>query len=177
MKAIQFGCGGNIFPAPWENYDLDVDITKPLPFEDECTDLVYCSHTFEHVSPPDGFRFLKECLRILKPGGVLRLSVPSIEQVHAYKSEEYAAWVKEAGFGDGTQRGAIEHLITNHGHLACWSTGTLMAAMFAAGFHEVIDCPVGLSGHLDLCGLEWHGRVIGENNNRIESICVEGIKA
>jgi len=175
MKAIQFGCGSHHFEG-WENYDAEVDITKPLPFEDGTVDACYASHVCEHVSAPDAFRFFKECHRILKSGGIMRICVPSIARVYALMDDDYIKWTKEAGFADGTPQGAVEHLITNHGHLACWDSGTLSAAIWAAGFR--VSChDLNQSGTPELCGLERHGEVIGENNNWIESIVVEGFKA
>ena len=45
-----------------------------LPFKDESYDSVICSEVLEHVdSPKDS---IKELIRVLKPGGVLALSVP-----------------------------------------------------------------------------------------------------
>jgi len=178
---INFGAGGNQLRG-WKNLDIQyegfgfIDISKPLPLPDESVTHCFSEHCVEHVTAPDGFRFFKECYRILKPGGMIRITVPSIESVFHTMTPEYIRWVKEAGFGDGTERGAIEHLITNHGHLACWSVGTLKAAIFAAGFEKVYDFAVGESAVQEFCNIEGHGKVIGENNNRIESICVEGSK-
>jgi len=175
MKAIQFGCGSHHFQG-WENYDAEVDITKPLPFEDNSVDLAYASHVCEHVSAPDAFRFFKECHRILKSGGIMRICVPSIARVYELMDDAYVKWAKDAGFSDGTRRGAIEHLITNHGHLACWDEGTLRAAIWAAGFATALNQELNKSETPELCGLERHGEVIGERNNWIESIVVEGWK-
>jgi len=172
---IQFGSGSHHFDG-WLNTEIDtVDITKPLPFENNSVDLCYASHTVEHITAPDAFRFFKECHRILKPEGVMRICVPSIARVHAHMDNEYIQWAKDAGFADGTPQGAVEHLITNHGHLACWDEHTLVAAIWAAGFAPA-HCELNESAHSELCGLERHGQVIGERNNWIESIIVEGWK-
>jgi len=39
--------------------------------------LIYCSHTLEHLEVGAGYRFLSECFRVLKPGGVLRVALPN----------------------------------------------------------------------------------------------------
>lgn len=49
------------------------DITN-LPFKDESTDLVICSEVLEHI--PDHNRAIAECVRVLKPGKHLVVSVP-----------------------------------------------------------------------------------------------------
>ena len=46
-----------------------------LPFSDNTFDLIVCSEVLEHV--PNFEKVLKECHRILKPGAVLLISVPT----------------------------------------------------------------------------------------------------
>ncbi|MFA5399223.1 MAG: class I SAM-dependent methyltransferase [Dehalococcoidia bacterium] len=46
-----------------------------LPFEDGLFDKVVCSEVLEHV--PDDFVAVSEFYRVLKPGGILAVSVPS----------------------------------------------------------------------------------------------------
>lgn len=52
-----------------------------LPLDDCSADLVYSSHFLEHIPSDRVSAFLKECLRILRPGGVLRLVVPDLENL------------------------------------------------------------------------------------------------
>ena len=51
-----------------------------LPFADASFDTVFCSQVLEHV--PEPWLALEEFERILKPGGVLILSVPHISWLH-----------------------------------------------------------------------------------------------
>jgi SAM-dependent methyltransferase len=172
---IQFGSGPLHFDG-WLNTDIEtVDITKPLLFEDNSVDLCFASHVVEHITAPDAFRFFKECHRILKPNGVMRICVPSISRVYTHVDDEYLKWTKDAGYSDGTPEGVIEALIVGHGHLSCWSEEVLAAAIFAAGFTPE-NCKLNESKKPDLVGLERHGQIIGERNNWIESIVVEGWK-
>lgn len=52
MRKIQFGCGGNKLDG-WENYDRDVNISKPLPFEDNSIRFIFAEHVLEHVHAHD----------------------------------------------------------------------------------------------------------------------------
>jgi len=176
MKAIQFGCGGNHFPEPWENYDIEVDITKPLPFQSDSVDFVYCSHTAEHLSGPDCFRFFEEVHRILKPSGVFRVIVPSITRVIEVVTPEYLEWLGKSGFGQPNLRSAIENLVCGHGHLIFFSPDTLQAMLYGAGFDRMAHFQYNESSSLELCNKEWHGRVIGEHNDWTESIIMEAQK-
>lgn len=48
----------------------------PLPFEDNELDGILASHFFEHWDAQEGLKIMQDCHRILKPGGVLLVSVP-----------------------------------------------------------------------------------------------------
>jgi hypothetical protein len=50
-----------------------VDITE-MPFADSTFDVVFCSHVLEHV--PDDLMAMRECHRVLKPGGWAVFLVP-----------------------------------------------------------------------------------------------------
>ncbi len=58
--------------------DAYVDITKPLPFTDNSIDGIFCEEVIEHIKFDNGYQLLKECFRILKPDGVIRLSTPDL---------------------------------------------------------------------------------------------------
>lgn len=53
--------------------DLRADFTR-LPIQDKAFDVVFASHVLEHV--PDDRRAMRECYRVLKPGGWAILQVP-----------------------------------------------------------------------------------------------------
>jgi SAM-dependent methyltransferase len=48
-----------------------------LPEASESVSLIYCSHTLEHLEYKSAIQFMKECLRILKVGGVMRFALPN----------------------------------------------------------------------------------------------------
>jgi SAM-dependent methyltransferase len=88
MKALNLGCGGRFHPA-WENVDFaptdasirQHDLRKGIPYADGVFDVVYHSHVLEHFSRADGAAFLRECHRVLKAGGVMRMAVPDLERI------------------------------------------------------------------------------------------------
>lgn len=65
---------------PYPGIDVIADITKPLPFSEHTFDVVMLSHTLEHISEP--YELLRECRRVLKPGGLLILAVPFMVLEH-----------------------------------------------------------------------------------------------
>jgi SAM-dependent methyltransferase len=58
-----------------------------MPIEDESYDLVLCTQVLEHCNHPD--RIVNECHRVLKKGGTLILTVPSIYPVHGYPADNW----------------------------------------------------------------------------------------
>lgn len=55
------------------------DLRKGIPFDANIFDVVYHSHFLEHIDPQFAPGLLKECHRVLKPGGVLRVVIPDLE--------------------------------------------------------------------------------------------------
>ena len=61
--------------------DLDIrrcNVTKGIPFDDAKVDYIYTSHMLEHLRKEDVMFVMRECYRVLKPGGILRVVVPDL---------------------------------------------------------------------------------------------------
>ena len=88
MKYLNLGCGDRFHPE-WENVDLYptgpgvrvCDLRKGTPYADETFDLVYHSHVLEHLPRDAALNLLRECHRVLKRGGVIRVVVPELERI------------------------------------------------------------------------------------------------
>ena len=57
------------------------DILQGLPFPDNTFDVVYHSHVLEHLPKNEAPGFVKECFRVLNPGGILRIVIPDLEEI------------------------------------------------------------------------------------------------
>ncbi len=57
-------------------YSIQHDLTKPIPLENNTVDRIHTEDFLEHIMIDDIKKLLKECYRILKPGGFLRIGVP-----------------------------------------------------------------------------------------------------
>ncbi len=87
-KMLNLGCGSS-FHADWVNIDfidhggkvLAYDLRLGIPFSDNSFDVVYHSHVLEHMNKTWGEFFLAECYRVLRPGGLLRVVVPDLENI------------------------------------------------------------------------------------------------
>ena len=61
------------------------DATKGLPIPGATVEVIYSSHMLEHLDQKEARLFLAEAKRVLRPGGIIRLSVPDIrKQVRQY---------------------------------------------------------------------------------------------
>src|SRR5579871_2098668 len=86
LKMLNVGCG-SYFDRRWTNIDIystspeviQHDITQGLPFSDRSFDVVYHSHILEHLDRESGASLMRECYRVLKPNGILRVVVPDLE--------------------------------------------------------------------------------------------------
>ena len=57
------------------------DLKRGIPFPDGTFDVVYHSHVLEHLGREDAPGFLRECRRVLRAGGSIRVVVPDLEQL------------------------------------------------------------------------------------------------
>ena len=61
--------------------DVMIDLTRPLPFDDESVDNIYASHVVEHFSRDEWESIRKDWVRVLKPGGAIEIRCPDIIKV------------------------------------------------------------------------------------------------
>ena len=99
MKYLNLGCGYHYSKEKiWTNLDfvrtgegvIPHNLLKGVPFSEKSFDLVYHSHVLEHFPKDDAIKFLHECYRVLKPGGILRIAVPDLEQI----ARNYLYWLE-----------------------------------------------------------------------------------
>jgi len=83
---LDIGCGSNANPGflnldyYWTpDVDLCWDVTRGLPLEDASLRGIFTEHCLEHLPIRAGFDVLRECCRVLQPGGRLRIVVPDGE--------------------------------------------------------------------------------------------------
>ena len=93
---LNLGSFITMFHFGWRNFDaIDLrqfarahqydfvhhDVRAGLPFDDGVVDLIFSCHMLEHLSYDEGAQLLRECSRVLKPGGVIRILVPNAGQL------------------------------------------------------------------------------------------------
>jgi len=94
--------------------DLCLDLRRSLPFEENCCEMIFSEHCFEHFDYPGPIgKLLVECLRILKPGGRISFSVPETQ----WPVSDYAAGYDAPYFRACRERGWHRGCITRMEHL------------------------------------------------------------
>lgn len=63
---------------PWPENITIFDIRKDLPYTVNSVNYIYSSHSLEHLSRAEAKKLIRECYRVLIPGGVIRIIVPDI---------------------------------------------------------------------------------------------------
>jgi predicted SAM-dependent methyltransferase len=190
-RKLNLGAGRLPFPG-WLNVDLHprkgvvfLDARKPLPFPDGVFDCIFSEHLIEHLDYPAGMRMLRECIRVLRPGGKIRLATPNLEPIlHLYEDEEkeenrrymIQAVEKFPKIGQAKAVFVINNFFRDWGHRFIYDGQTLRGSLAAAGFENISLYPVGRSEVEAFVGLESHQKEIGEFMNSFETLVMEGTR-
>ena len=163
-RKLQVGSGGSSIPG-WINADVDpradliVLIEKKLPFKSDALDRIYLEHVLEHATYEAGCGFLREALRVLAPGGVIRIAVPDLEDLaRGYLHDDWRErfdWVKWPQFQFIESRAQMLNIAFRWwGHAHLYDRQELTRLLTDAGFREFEFVERGHSRHEDLIGLE-----------------------
>lgn len=88
LPYLNIGCGSK-YHGDWVNVDLNphsrdvmsYNILKSLPFPDETFEVIYHSQVLEHIPKKRALDFIRECRRVLKKNGIIRVVVPDLENI------------------------------------------------------------------------------------------------
>ena len=143
-----------------------------IPHASGTVDVVYSSHMIEHLDRREASGFLAECLRVLKPGGVLRLVAPDLrwsilEYMEKGRADEFVAQLqfdidRPRGLVDGMRR----LLSGGRGHHWMYDGPSLSRLVAGRGFSDVQIVPAGQTRLADPGGLDLRER-------EIESVYIE----
>lgn len=148
IEVLDIGCGPGVDVDVFteEGYDVTgVDVTpsflregaervpeagfvqgdmRNLPFEDAAFDGLWASASFHHVPSTDATTTLRECRRVLRPGGNLFVSTKRDEEVDDDDTERHFEYYEPAAFRDMlTEAGlGIASMQTTEGWVAAVAT-------------------------------------------------------
>ena len=141
----------NIDNAEYRGVDRILDVTKGLPFPDGEASFVFAEHFIEHLTYEQAAALFRECRRVMRDDGVLRLSTPNLDWV-------WITHYKEV-MDDPTQVKAcfaINRAFRGWGHHFLYNFRTLALTLQEAGFANVKRVEYGESEYKELRKLERH---------------------
>lgn len=172
VKKMQVG-GGYHVKQNWINGDLiegDIYLNakKTLPFPDSSIDIIFAEQFIEHLSFGDGSEFLKECLRVLKKGGKIRLSTPDLKLlISTYEDRNPNVSLERAmerhknnhNKGLTTACHFLNDFFRLWGHSFIYDEDTLRLQLKSFGFSNIIRKKFGCSEDKNFSNLERHADV------------------
>ncbi|HSZ03231.1 MAG TPA: methyltransferase domain-containing protein [Terriglobales bacterium] len=163
--------GRLLFRTPaWPRDVRRHDVKKGLPFADQSVSCIYSSHTFEHFSWAESLAVAKECFRVLRPGGVLRVVVPDLQLI----AREYLRDSDPMASHRFVDRLLLSHTIHDLFHRGAhhsqmFDEGSLIALLRQAGFEQPVVSSFLQSRIVDIPLIELEQR-------KHESLYVESVR-
>jgi predicted SAM-dependent methyltransferase len=117
--------------------DLAWNLNRALPFDDGSVEWIFQEHLLEHLTLERGLALLKDCHRMLKPGGVLRIGVPNADAYVRSYCDGSGAFLETVRPGRPTPMLALQEEFYWHGHQTMYDFETLTLLCMAAGFDSV----------------------------------------
>lgn len=170
-RCLELGSGGGPRPAGWLATDLEpshdalkLDATQPFPIDDTSFDYVYARHLIEHLHFSAGRFMLRECFRILRPGGTIRIVTVSIgflfglfSPQRSAAADRYIQCVTET-FVPAAPKPmpsfVFDHFVRGQGRKFIYDRATLELVLTEVGFASVQIRESDRSEHVRLRGLE-----------------------
>jgi predicted SAM-dependent methyltransferase len=171
---LQVGSGQSRFPGFLNSghfidatAEYGLDIRYPLPFPDGRWVGIYAHHVVEHVDYQEALHFFRECRRVLRPGGRLRVAVPDVGRFatcYALPPEQRVASLRAllpdshlASIEPPTAMGYMNYAVYSHpmnAHRSVWDRDTMQYALTLAGFEKIEFQACGRSPDPKLTGLD-----------------------
>lgn len=174
MTKINLGSGTSPFDG-WINYDIiqhpnviSRDVLETfLPHDNNSIDFIFSEHFIEHAAKIKMINLFKECWRVLKPHGVVRLSTPNLAHV-IEKYQNKQLWQLPPVWMPATLCDMVNECCHLWGHQYIWDSPELIRCLLECGFSKAYNVEYRKSEYTDLQNLE----IRGYNNE----VIVEAVK-
>lgn len=186
---LHLGCWTHLLEG-WLNTDKSVrgcylgavymDVGKSFLLPDNSVDFVYSEHMFEHLTLQQARNMLRECCRVMKPGGVIRLATPNIKfllDLYLHPENEinkrYIEWAAKEGNTPAKSVYVINRFHTAWGHQIIYDYESLSLLLEEGGFVDVHLCEMSKSDHPQLNDIEGHFQTMPYDLCCLETMIIE----
>jgi SAM-dependent methyltransferase len=174
IRRLNWGCGGEPEPG-WINsdikdgpgIDISCDIREGLPLEAGSIDYIASIHALPELPYPDLEPALVELHRVLRPDGVLRLSLPDLDRaIRAYLHRD-ADYFLVPDDDVRSLGGKLIVQLTWYGYSrSMYTFDFIEELLYRAGFHRVVRCAYRETA-------SEHQGIVALDNRERESLFVE----
>ena len=162
----------NIDMFRMKNISFTYDCRKKIPLRNNSVEVIRCEHVLEHMDKQyEAIIFLKECFRVLKTGGIIRVVVSDIEKfIKAYYEKNW----KSVGIdyelkGHWQEADVLTHIFRQGGeHKFGYDFSALSYLLSECGFVEIYKTSYGQSLSTALTS--------DQANHQFHSLYIEAIK-
>jgi predicted SAM-dependent methyltransferase len=148
-----------------------VDFSRPLPIPDNSFDGIFSEHVQEHFSLEDGIALLRECHRILAPGGCIRIVMPDAGKVMRTYFENPAELMSHRSTPTNVAMATVnDYFRQRYEHQCLYDFDLARYALETAGFPEVTRSEFGE-------GRSPREMIVDDPKYAWESLYVEAVKA
>jgi len=162
----------NIDMFCYKNISFTYDCRKKIPLKNNSVSVIRCEHVLEHMDKQyEATIFLKECLRVLKNGGIIRIVVPNIEKyIIAYYEKDWKSVGIDYNLKDNWQEADVmTHMFRQGGeHKFGYDFSALFYLLKECGFEKIHKQSFEQSLSEDLKN--------DQSNHQYHSLYVEAIK-
>jgi predicted SAM-dependent methyltransferase len=145
-----------------KRFQVTMDAAKRFPLPDQSFDYVFSEHQMEHIRHQGAISMIAECYRILKPGGKVRIAVPSLDRLiellgaRTALHDRYMRHKTDLCYPGAKPNPcfAFNAAFMNWGHCFIYDRETLRMMMGNAGFTDVRFFDPGESDDPNLKGIE-----------------------
>ncbi|MCA1571275.1 MAG: methyltransferase domain-containing protein [Chloroflexi bacterium] len=149
----------------WPREVIRRDLSKPLPWGDNSARAIYSAHMVEHFERAEAQRLLGECLRVLAPGGVLRLALPDVQDgVSVYLQQKEAGNPRAAdelvgslfymSHGDMPRIRRLATGLLHRPHQWMYDIDSMRALLSEVGYGPIHECAFRRGACPDLATIE-----------------------
>lgn len=201
---LHLGAGGNILPG-WLNTDgvatssfsttvetcrenIFLDVCRRFPIDNSTVSYIFHEHLIEHLSFDNGQIMLKECFRVMKRGGRIRIATPDFDTFVGLSSDDLSdqqrqfideyirlnssIWSHDlAKVVSNKSVFVINHNFHAWGHQFIYNFATLVDALRQAGFVGTERHTPQRSEDPNLRGLEFRRDIVGIFDALIVEAC------